>query len=315
MLFNLTLIFSAIFILKEKSVFFTVFAENTLPLPDEIFKMGGIPTPPSGAENGTEMAKSLIFGVLGYARVIAGVIGILFLTIIGYKMVILGENEEQLTNAKRALVYMIIAFIMISMAKDIGKLFDMGDASIIKSPQEILKRVSLFDKQVEILITFIKYILGALATLMIIRSAVRLIASGGNEEEVTKARQSLLYSAAALVLVYVGSILINNVLYKVNKTVYTGITGVHPELDPKAGITELVGITNFIVSFAGPVAVLLLIIGAIMYATSAGEEDRMERGKRLIIATLIGMVIIFGAFALVSTIISGRLDGINALNT
>ena len=57
----------------------------------------------------------------------------------------------------------------------------------------------------------------------------------------------------------------------------------------------------------------MLIIGAIMYATSGGEEENMNKAKRVIIATIVGIVIIYGAFAMVSTVISGRLSDVGVI--
>ena len=42
-------------------------------------------------------------------------------------------------------------------------------------------------------------------------------------------------------------------------------------------------------------------------------EERMEKAKKLIIATIVGIVIIYGSFALVSTVISGKLGDAGAL--
>ena len=71
------------------------------------------------------------------------------------------------------------------------------------------------------------------------------------------------------------------------------------------GIDQIVGITNFIVMFAGPLAVLMLIVGGILYATSAGDDEKMNRAKKLIVNTLLGVIIIYFAYALVATFISG----------
>jgi hypothetical protein len=49
----------------------------------------------------------------------------------------------------------------------------------------------------------------------------------------------------------------------------------------------------------------VLVGGGIMYMTSAGSEERSEKAKRLIIAALIGLIIIYGAFAIVNTFIVG----------
>lgn len=291
------------------------FAVNneTLPLDTAAKKVFTvIPHPPEGT-TGQEIAKQLIFGALRYVKILTVVVAILFITIMGYSLITHGGNEEDVTKAKTGITYAIIALLMISMSDDIGKIFDMQTGSIFSSPQEVINRVHLFDKQVEIFVVFVKYIIGAYATLMVVRSGIKLMTAGGNDEETSKHKKSIMYSAGGLILIYLGDIFINKVFYKVDKNVYSGITGVHPKVDAKAGVEQIVGVTNFIVGFVGPIAVLMLIVGGIMYATARGEEEQMKKAKRILVAAAIGVVMIFGAFAIVGTVISGKLEDIGTL--
>lgn len=224
-----------------------------------------------------------------------------------------GNEEEEVTKAKRAITYIIIAFILLSMSQDIAKIFDMQQGTLLGSPGEILKRVRLFDRQVEIFIKATKAIISFYAIFMIIKAASVMITKGGNEEDVGTARRHIIYAISGLILINVGDIFINDVFYKIDKDVYSGITGASPGVDAKEGVEQLIGITNLVVSVLGPVALLMLIGAAIMYATAGGDEERMNKAKRIIIATVIAIIIIFGAFALVSTIVSGRLSDIGAI--
>lgn len=290
-----------------------VYATSSLPgTSTELFKTGGLPVP-SADDSGQAILKNVVFSGLGYLKTITAVLGILFITLLGYKLVSEGANEEEVTKAKKGLTYVILAFVMISMSEDIGKIFDMSQGSILQNPQQILQRVRLFDNQVEIIITFMKYFLGAFATLMMVRAGAKLVTAGGDEEEQTNQKKALLYTAGALVLIFVADIFINKVFYKVNKNVYSGITGVHPKVDAKEGVEQIVGITNFIVSFVGPVAILFLMAGALMYVTAAGEEEKLNQAKRLIMSAVIGILLIYGAFAIVNTVISGSLADMGAI--
>lgn len=290
-----------------------VFAQGHLPLDSQIYEQGNIPVAPE--KSGQEIVVDAVMGALGYVKTITVVIGILYITLLGFRLVIAGGNEEEVTKARRGLVYAIIAFVLISMSEDLGYIFEMGaeKGTILENPQQIIGRIDLFDKQVQIIISFIKYVIGAYATIMAVRAGIGLITSGGNEEEVSKNRKALLYSGGGLLMIFAGQIFIDNVFYKVNKQVYSGITGVHPGVDAKEGVEQIIGITNLIVSIVGPIAVLMLIVGAIMYALAGGEEERMEKAKRLIIAAVVGIVLIFGAFAIVSTVISSQLTEIGVL--
>jgi len=228
-------------------------------------------------------------------------------------MVFAQGKEDEIENSKKGLIYIAIAFAITSMSQDLARIFDLSDGTIIGDPQDLLSRVRLFDKQLEIVITFIKYTIGTFATIMVIRSAIKLITAGGNEEETSTHRKGILYSAGGLVLIFVADVFINKVFYKINKDVYSGITGVNPGVDAKEGVEQLAGITNFIVSFIGPVAILMLIVGGLMYATASGNDEQMDKAKRLVFTTIIAIIIIYGAFALVSTVISSRLTDLGAI--
>jgi len=293
---------------------FDIVNAATLPILEgakEEFIKGDIIVPPDA--EGLTIAEQLVFGALGYVKALMVAIGILFITITGMQLIMANGDEESITKSRKAIIYTIIGFVIISMSQEFARVFDMKDGTIISSPQEILNRYRLFDRQVQVFVTFVKYVIGAYAALFAVRSGIGLITSGANEEERGKYRNSLMYSAGGLFLLYVGQIFIEKVFYKIDKNVYSGVTGVHPSIDAKAGVDQIAGITNLVVSFVGPVAVLVFIVGAVMYATAAGEEERMEQAKKLLISSVIGIVIIYASFAIVSTVLASKLTDLGAL--
>ena len=64
-------------------------------------------------------------------------------------------------------------------------------------------------------------------------------------------------------------------------------------------------ITNLIVTFVGPIMVLGIVVGGLLYVTAAGDETRVSMAKNILMNSVIGVIIIYGAFALVSTVITG----------
>lgn len=55
-------------------------------------------------------------------------------------------------------------------------------------------------------------------------------------------------------------------------------------------------IVKWIIGLIGIILVLLFIYGGVVYATSAGNEDRIETGKKIMMYAIIGVVIIAIAF-------------------
>lgn len=295
-------------------VFFlpSVYASNQLvPLEQQSidqYKSGLLPGPYGDDVDSLELTKELIFeDLLGYAKIIIGIVGILLITIIGYQIIFANGDEEKIKKGRQSLTFVILGLVIVSISQDLARVFDMENSTFIENPNEILDRVRIFDNQVEVIITFIKYIIATFAALMIVRSAAALIVSGGNEEETTKHRKNIGLSAGALLLIYIGDIFINRVFYKIDKQVYNSRDGITLGVDPEQGVAEIVSITNLVVTFLGPVAILMLVVGGLMYITAGGEDDRMQKAKRVLIATAVGIVIIYGAFAIVNTALVGRL--------
>lgn len=67
----------------------------------------------------------------------------------------------------------------------------------------------------------------------------------------------------------------------------------------------ILNIVNFILYFLGLIAVIMVIYGGITYVTSAGNQESVEKAKKIIMYAIIGIIIVLISFALVNTIISG----------
>jgi len=61
-------------------------------------------------------------------------------------------------------------------------------------------------------------------------------------------------------------------------------------------------ITNFILGFVFLIAVLIVLYGGLLYLTSTGNQDMVDRAKKTIFNGIIGMVICALAYALVKVI-------------
>ncbi len=64
--------------------------------------------------------------------------------------------------------------------------------------------------------------------------------------------------------------------------------------------TIIKNVTNALLAFAGALSVIFIIIGGIMYATSAGNDSQVQKAKSTITNAVVGLVISLLAFAIVS---------------
>jgi len=279
-------------------------AAGFLPIPDAS-NFGDVPDPEG---EGLQKAYNLVFEIAHNFRYVIGGIAILMMVISGIRLVLSGNEEETANKQKTNLLWGVIGLVLIAIAGPIAEILDMQNGGFLSSEQEIAYRASLFDRQALIIITFIKYIVGSVAVLFLIRSGAKLVLAGDSDEVLNMEKKNIMSGVFALFLIILSDVIIKQVLFKVDpdQSSYSS-SGQEAVVtfDTSRGVQEIVGITNFIVTWAAPFAVLALVIGGIMYLTAFGEQEQMDKAKKIIFNATIALVIIYGAFALVSTFISG----------
>ena len=279
-------------------------AQGIFDLPDSSL-YGNVPATSAGASAQAQF-NELVYGVVQAFRYIIGSVAILMAVYSGFKMVTGWGKEEVYQKARTGLLYSVVGLAAVGLAGEIGTIFNLEDGGFLKDPNQILRTTILFNQRTQIIITFIKYFIGGIAVLMLVRSGLRMITMGESEDKLALDKKNLIYSALGLVLIIVADTAISEVFYKVDLNRYPGVGGVDPQIDPTRGVNEIIGFTNLAVSIVGPIAVLALLAGGVMYITAGGEEEKMNTAKKLIITAGAGIILIYGAFALVSTFIIGQ---------
>jgi hypothetical protein len=66
-------------------------------------------------------------------------------------------------------------------------------------------------------------------------------------------------------------------------------------------ITTVINVLLFIV---GIISVIMIIVGGIMYSTSAGDSGTVTKAKNTVLFAVVGLVIAFLAFAIVNWVIA-----------
>ncbi len=71
----------------------------------------------------------------------------------------------------------------------------------------------------------------------------------------------------------------------------------------------ITSIIELLLIFAGVVALVYLIIGGYSYTTAAGNPEQAAKAKDTILGAVIGLIIIFGSYAIIHFVISNLLVG------
>jgi uncharacterized membrane protein YidH (DUF202 family) len=70
--------------------------------------------------------------------------------------------------------------------------------------------------------------------------------------------------------------------------------------DPQSFAASVV---TYLLTFLGIIAVIIILYGGFLWMTAAGNEDRVSKAKKTIIAGAIGLVIILASYAIVTFVI------------
>jgi len=72
-----------------------------------------------------------------------------------------------------------------------------------------------------------------------------------------------------------------------------------------------VNIVKYLMTFLGIIAVVIILLGGFKWMTAAGNEDKVDEAKKLIIAGCIGLVIILAAFMIVQFVMRVSNQALN----
>ena len=86
-----------------------------------------------------------------------------------------------------------------------------------------------------------------------------------------------------------------------------GLSGVPPPTGTAQGdlAQVILRLINYVLAIVGVIALAYLVYGGFTYITSAGNEDKVEAAKEIIINAVVGVVVIGIAAALVNFVIRG----------
>jgi len=303
-LFSLLLVIVALSVINMDLSFIgleqlSAFANNRkgfMNLPDDVYSNNFVTTEGRDFVERTGFVSGTIMTLI---KMIIGAIATLFAIVAAIKVIVNREDDTALEEAKKTFLYSIMGFTFILMSDELGKILSLSNGGLFGDKQDVINRVRLFDNQIAIIVTLLKYVSGSVAVFFMTKSGMRLIAGNQNDDNVSKDKQKLGLASVGLVALVMSNNLISNVLYNIDNPFS------NPTIDPGQGVAEIIGFTNFIVSFISPILILTLVAGGVMVAGSGFSEDANEKGKKIIRLSLAGIGLVYGSFAIVSTIISG----------
>lgn len=252
-------------------------------------KKGVIIKPPEGASP-VEAIRFVFFErILPQFKYIFAFVAILVWAVYLLIMVNNAGSESIITEQKKNLLWGVAGFIVISLAVELGNVFapTRGNAQIIDQPgaQFVLQKV----------ISYIQLLLTPLAIGAIFYAGFLFITSHGNDEQIKKARISFLWGFFGVTIAMVAEPFINTVFYP-GPDAHVG------QAEQQNFAKQLTDFLRFALTFLGVLAMASFVIAGAYYVTSFGDDGRQKKAKTIIGASILGIIIILSAYALVSAL-------------
>lgn len=136
-----------------------------------------------------------------------------------------------------------------------------------------------------------------ISLIFIIIGAVMYMLSAGNEQAIERAKKTITGAVAGLAIAAASPTFLKTI-----KSVLGGASGTNADdiVNKAYTLKDIaINVLNFLLSVTGIVAIIGLIVGAIFYLTSYGDEERMEKGKKILVASVIGIIVAFSSLVIV----------------
>lgn len=152
------------------------------------------------------------------------------------------------------------------------------------------------DKLLEKILGFLQTFIVILALIFIVIGAFLYITSGGDTGRAETAKKCITAALIGLAIGIAAPAFLRQISDILGWSAASPPAGVGTSLSV---IEIATNILNFLLSVVGVVALIMLVVGAFMYLTAAGDEDRIDTGKKITKYSIIGITIALASLVLV----------------
>jgi hypothetical protein len=247
----------------------------------------------SGESQINQIGRSVVNAI----KNLAGALAVLWIIIAGVRMIFAQGDENTITEQKKAILYGVIGLAAILL---MDRMIDI----IYGVPGDIrteLVRDTGFSTEVYGIIQFLRTIIGTVAIFFIILSGLKMMFAQGEEDAISKQRKALLYVALGIVIIAVNEVLVKNIfIMPVEQSDQISSSNV-------TNIINTIGtVTQFLLGFVGLITFGILVYGGATMIMNYGNDEMVEKSKKIIKNAVIGILVILSAYAIVATLVVFR---------
>jgi len=228
-------------------------------------------------------APSIIGNVINFLATLATWITLLGIVIGGIMYVLATGDETKIARAKRILLLSVLGLLIVLIRAVI-----VNEVYGVLGLAPFVAGTSTLAQIIWNIIVFLRGIIAWIAVLFLVWGGIMYITSTGDEQKTNRAKQAILVAVIGL---FIAAVSIN-----IAHAVFVAIGWAAGSPWAGAGYatlgTLLFRIIGYILGFTSMLAVAAFIYGAITYITSGGSDEKLQRGKKVLIYATVGVVII-----------------------
>lgn len=247
----------------------------------------------TGGQSGEVLAIDFVLNLIRITRNLIGIVAVILAVVYGLRLVLARGQEDTISKQRSNFLWLFVGFLVLIIAQNVAEIFNPE-----KATSAAIIDFNAARDQLRSIVDYLKWLLGSIVVLYMVIVAYRMITAGDDEEEIGNQKKSLTWGLLGMMTILLASNIVNMIY------VLRGPDEVAAAA-PTTAIAEISGIIRLILVFMGPVAIIFTIYAGFLYLTALDNEDRTNTARSMIIAGIVAIVIIYGAYALVNTFTSG----------
>lgn len=224
-------------------------------------------------------------------NVIVGVVAFVFLIYIAILFFFADGDPQSLTTARKYLAYVALGLAIVSLAEFAA--FQLLDPSTEGAEPRLTSDTTAkaLGMKIDQIIDYIEIFITGVMLLLMGLSGYSMITSNDTEEVVTNERK------------FLTSFLVGGALILLSEVITLVFSDRSPQDAIFRGGNQVVGIINYALTFLGFMSFAMLVLAGFYYVTSFGKDDQMERAKKIILGSVLGIVVAISSYTVVQFMI------------
>jgi len=233
------------------------------------------------------------FSLLKTVKVVLQWVLLIFLVYVGVQMIMAMGNDEQLSNARRQIMYAMIGLLFINIPWTIYEAFhrdgneyiwwQIGQSWFETDRNDNNIFIDFFDFWTTFndnIIWFLKVLIFGIAVFMLVYAGIEIMTARERQEQIGEWKEKIIYVILALIFLWFIESW-KNVAFNWNIS---------------DGVNLFETIANLGLFFAGPTALFFLTLAGYYYITSNGDEEKVKKAKSIVINIVLATLIILAAY-------------------